>query len=173
VAVANAGNSKRVMTSADGITWTYRTNAADNAWAGVAFGNSTFTAVANSGTSNRVMTSADGITWTSRTAVADVNWGPIAYVNSRFLAISSDTAVPFAQTSTDGITWTQQPIAPFGGGFVANTAITANSRIYISRLQAQSASSVVPSIIFPKAGVGFSYAATNGDTITYQIQEAA
>jgi hypothetical protein len=57
VAVASTGVGNRVMTSPDGITWTSRTSAADNAWYGVTYGNGTFVAVASSGTGNRVMTS--------------------------------------------------------------------------------------------------------------------
>jgi hypothetical protein len=44
------------MTSPDGITWTARTSAADNAWLSVTYGNGLFVAVAISGTGNRVMT---------------------------------------------------------------------------------------------------------------------
>jgi hypothetical protein len=57
VAVAYSGTGNRVMTSPDGITWTIRTSAADNDWAGVTYGNGLFVAVAHSGTGNRVMTS--------------------------------------------------------------------------------------------------------------------
>ena len=37
VAVAINGTGNRVMTSPDGITWTSRTSAADNAWRSVCF----------------------------------------------------------------------------------------------------------------------------------------
>jgi hypothetical protein len=49
------------MTSPDGITWTSRTSAADNAWRSVAYGNGLWVSVAQSGTGNRVMTSGDSI----------------------------------------------------------------------------------------------------------------
>jgi hypothetical protein len=77
VAVSNTGTiSDRVMTSPDGITWTSRTSAADNAWTSVTYGNGVFVAVSsNSGTGNRVMTSPDGITWTSRTNAAETMLG--------------------------------------------------------------------------------------------------
>jgi len=45
------------MTSPDGITWTIRTSAADNAWNGITYGNGLFVAVSATGTGNRVMTS--------------------------------------------------------------------------------------------------------------------
>ena len=53
-AVRIRGN--RVMTSPDGITWTSRTSAADNAWYSVAYGDGLFVAVSGDGT-DRVMTS--------------------------------------------------------------------------------------------------------------------
>ena len=57
VAVSVSGTGNRVMTSPDGITWTLRTSAADNAWRGVTYANGIFVAVASSGIGNRVMTS--------------------------------------------------------------------------------------------------------------------
>ena len=56
MAVADTGTGNRVMTSPDGVTWTARTSAADNAWRGVCYGNGLFVAVADTGTGNRVMT---------------------------------------------------------------------------------------------------------------------
>ena len=45
------------MTSPDGITWTSRTSAVNNAWSSVAYGNGLWVAVSLDGTGNRVMTS--------------------------------------------------------------------------------------------------------------------
>ena len=58
VAVAFTGTGNRVMTSPNGITWTFRASAADNLWYSVAYGNGTFVAVANGGTGNVVVTSS-------------------------------------------------------------------------------------------------------------------
>jgi hypothetical protein len=78
------------MTSPDGITWTSRSSAADNAWRSVTFGNGLFVAVSVNGTGNRVMTSPDGITWTSRTSAANNLWWGVTYGNGLFVAVSSD-----------------------------------------------------------------------------------
>ena len=69
------------MTSPDGITWTIRTSAADNAWGAIAWSPELglFAAVAYTGTGNRVMTSPDGITWTIRTSAAGNSWRAIAW----------------------------------------------------------------------------------------------
>jgi predicted RecA/RadA family phage recombinase len=56
VATSVFGTGNRVMTSPDGINWTIRTSAADNAWTSVCYGNGVFVSVANNGTGNRVMT---------------------------------------------------------------------------------------------------------------------
>jgi hypothetical protein len=57
VSVSYDGSGNRVMTSADGITWTSRTSAADHQWRSVTYANGGFVAVADSGTGTRVMTS--------------------------------------------------------------------------------------------------------------------
>ena len=96
----------------DGITWTTRTSAADNAWRSVIYGNGLFVAVAVSGTSNRVMTSPDGITWTIRTSAADNAWRAVTYGNGLFVAVA-ETAGTGNQvmTSDNGITWTSRTSA--------------------------------------------------------------
>jgi hypothetical protein len=76
------------MTSADGITWTSRTSAADNTWWSVTYGNGLFIAVSTDGTNNRVMTSPDGITWTIRTSAADNQWLSVTYGDGLFVAVS-------------------------------------------------------------------------------------
>jgi hypothetical protein len=64
------------MTSPDGISWTARSSAADNAWHSVCWSKEVglFVAVAYTGTGNRVMTSPDGISWTARSSAADNGW---------------------------------------------------------------------------------------------------
>jgi len=63
------GTGNQIMTSADGITWTSRTSAADNAWRSVTYGDGLFVAVSTTGTGNQVMTSGV-IGITARTAAA-------------------------------------------------------------------------------------------------------
>ncbi len=102
VAVSSTGSGNRVMTSADGITWTPRTSASDSNWQAITYGNNLFVAVGT----NAVMTSADGITWTSRTAV-NGSWDSVAGCGGMFVAVSSLTS-PYVMSSSDGITWTQR-----------------------------------------------------------------
>ena len=78
MAVANSGSGDRVMTSSDGITWTSRSSATDNAWNAVTYGGGKFVAVAGTGSGDRVMTSPDGITWTSR-STTNSDWRSLAY----------------------------------------------------------------------------------------------
>jgi hypothetical protein len=88
VAVAASGTGDRVMTSPDGITWTIRTSAADNAWSSVTHGGGLFVAVSFFGIGDRVMTSPDGIIWTSRTPAADNDWYSVTYGGGLFVAVS-------------------------------------------------------------------------------------
>jgi predicted RecA/RadA family phage recombinase len=111
VAVANTGTGNRVMTSPDGITWTSRASAADNAWHSVVYGDGLFVAVATTGTGNRVMTSPDGITWTSRASAADNGWRSVTYGDGLFVAVASSGTDNRVMTSLDGITWTMRTSA--------------------------------------------------------------
>jgi hypothetical protein len=98
------------MTSPDGINWTSRTSAADNAWTSVAYGNGLWVAVSSSGIGNRVMTSPDGITWTSRTSAADNDWRSVSYGNGLWVAVSAGSG-DMVMTSPDGINWTSRTSA--------------------------------------------------------------
>ena len=115
-AVADAGTTNRVMTSADGgVTWVARTAAAANEWNAVAYGTNLWVAVADTGTGNRVMTSPDGLTWTARTSAADVAWSGVTFGNNLWVAVASsgtngaDTGR--VMTSSDGLTWTKRTAA--------------------------------------------------------------
>jgi hypothetical protein len=103
------------MTSENGIDWTIRTSAADNAWYNVTYGNGLFVAVAYNGSRNRVMTSPDGITWTTRTSAANNAWYSVTYGNSIFVAVASSGSGNRVMTSPDGITWTARNSAADNG----------------------------------------------------------
>ena len=109
-AVATNGTGTRVMTSPDGINWTLRTSAADNAWLSIVWSPSLalFVAVANSGTGNRVMTSSNGTAWTIRTSAADNNWRDVTWSPSLglFVAVADSGTGNRVMTSPDGINWT-------------------------------------------------------------------
>jgi hypothetical protein len=115
VAVASTG---QVMTSPDGLTWTIRTAAANNAWQSVAYGNGEFMAVSNTGTGNRVMTSSDGINWTSQTSAADSNWTEVAYGNNNFVAVAS---------SGTNLIMSASPVVKWGGSSSNNYGTVTSS----------------------------------------------
>jgi hypothetical protein len=110
VAVAVSGTKNRVMTSPDGITWTYQFNPVDINYQSICWSPelSLFVVVSNSGSTNRVMTSPDGINWTNRTTTAndfsDVCWSPELGI---FVATSFTGSL--VMTSPDGIIWTDKP----------------------------------------------------------------
>jgi hypothetical protein len=86
VALAGTG-ANRVMTSADGVTWTARSAAEASSWKSVTYGNGVFVAVSSSWT-NRVMTSTDGVTWTKRTTAESGTWNSVTYGTGVFVAVS-------------------------------------------------------------------------------------
>ncbi len=59
VAVSSSGTGNRIMTSADGITWTVRSSPSSTGWRAICWTpqRSQFVAVSNSGACNRVMVS--------------------------------------------------------------------------------------------------------------------
>jgi hypothetical protein len=109
-AVASSGAGNRIMTSANGNTWTTRTSAVDNSWTSVCWSRELglFCAVSSSGTSNRVMTSPDGLVWTSRSSAADNDWTSVCWSPrlGLFCAVSSSGSGNRIMTSVNGITWT-------------------------------------------------------------------
>ena len=136
VAVAIEGLGNRVMTSPDGINWTYRTSAADsNSWSSVTYaivnGNGLFVAVAYSGSGNRVMTSPDGINWTSRTSAADNSWICVTYgmvndENGLFVAVAYSGSGNRVMTSPDGINWTSRTSADNNWNNVTYAMVNGN-----------------------------------------------
>jgi hypothetical protein len=59
VALNSSGTGNRIMTSADGLSWTVRSSPADLGWRSLCWSpqRSQFAAVSNSGAGNRVMVS--------------------------------------------------------------------------------------------------------------------
>ena len=110
----NSNGGNLVITSTDGINWTYKTAAENNGWSTVTYGNGRFVALAATGT-NRVMTSTDGTNWTSASAVSAIRWNDIIYADQKFVAVG-DGASTRVMSSTDGINWTAVD-APQGGWY--------------------------------------------------------
>lgn len=105
-----AGQTGKLWTSPDGITWTSRTSGfGSNAIHNVAFGNGLWVAVGGNGT---LSTSSDGITWTARTANMSTNLiRYVIYANSLWVAIGNGGGTVNTGGiiySTDGITWTRK-----------------------------------------------------------------
>ena len=125
VAVGNSGD--RVITSADGITWTARSAAGDNdAWRAVTYGNGLFVAVGDTGGTDKIMTSPDGVTWTTRTPPSG-DWKGVTYGNGLFVAVGSSGGINYSMTSSDGgITWTGN------GGAGGGVAITYGNGLFVA-----------------------------------------
>ena len=95
--VAVSYNSPHTMTSADGINWITKFDAASS----IAYGNGIFVAVSNSGNYGAAY-SSDGLTWTvSVYAPADA-WESVVYGNGYFMATSYNGPTMYSQ---DGIHW--------------------------------------------------------------------
>jgi hypothetical protein len=127
VAVSSGGTNddRRVMTSANGETWTLRsipqsTLIEDHrGWRSVAFGNGVFVVVTDRRFDEKppsdppypvdlVMNSPDGITWQFRNAATSADWYSVAFGDGLFVAVSLDGEV---MTSPDGIDWAARTAA--------------------------------------------------------------
>ena len=106
------GPTDRVMTSADGVSWSYAQSTHNGNWNGIAYGNNTFVATASSvgNGSGHAMTSTDGITWTSRTGAANAGWTSVVFGSGKFVAVANN-GTNRVMTSTDGITWSAHAAA--------------------------------------------------------------
>jgi len=126
VAVATYGDGQRVMTSADGITWTLRTPlAAALFYTSITFGAGVFVAVS---ASNDVITSSDAITWTRRTPSSRISWRSITYGGGLFVAVASGGVTNRVMTSPDGITWTGHAASVTGSWI----AVTHGNGIFVA-----------------------------------------
>jgi hypothetical protein len=117
------GNTGKVISSPDAITWTARgtTPMAGKGMVSVAFGGGQFVAIS---TDCYVFTSPDGLTWTARGQVVATAVTALGVVYNaragRFVVVAGGGVG--SSSSADGITWTAGT-APFGGSaFVARLA---------------------------------------------------
>jgi hypothetical protein len=112
IALATSGTGNRLMTSPDGVVWTYAPNGSvpDNDWWDIAWSPELglLVSVARSGENNRVMTSTDGITWTAGLSAANNNWSAVVWSPelSLFVAVSNNGGGSNVMTSPDGFAWT-------------------------------------------------------------------
>jgi len=101
---AAVGNSGKIMTSANGITWTSKASGITNDLYGIVYEEAVnrFAAVGAGGV---ILTSSDGITWETQTSGITTGLRGIAYGAGTFAAVGIGGVV---LTSPDGITWNIQ-----------------------------------------------------------------
>lgn len=116
----NDSNAHSVITSTDGVTWTFQLSAEDNVWRGLAFsptlgaGNGRLVAVASNGT-HRIQYSDDkGVTWSTASAPFAQQWLSVTWSSTLnlFCGVAFDGITSReVMTSSDGITWAAQTAA--------------------------------------------------------------
>jgi len=106
VAVGSGGTGNRIVTSADGTTWTNTGSTVIDPKA-VAYKNNLWVAVGRTG--NSIATSTDGVLWTGRgiTMFSTGSGYCVAFGNNLWVAGGYGGANSIA-TSADGITWTSR-----------------------------------------------------------------
>lgn len=124
------GESGRILTSSDGISWTDRGSGGAASLSRVTYGNGIFVAVGNSSTTGydgTILTSSDGINWTERRSYTESGviekLRDVAYGNGTFVVVGDDAGWPtgftrnsIVLTSSDGISWIERlphPLGPF------------------------------------------------------------
>jgi len=112
VFVAISWGDTDVMTSPDGMSWTYYNTQQDaNTWFGLTYGDSTFVAVSRNGTTGSMYSTDNGQTWTGSVTPEQNRLEGVTYGSSSFVAVASD-GTSRVITSPDGITWTSQSNIP-------------------------------------------------------------
>jgi len=107
-------DTRRVMTSSDGSTWTMRESADDVAsWNCVTYGNGMFVAVAH----DRIMTSSNGFDWTLRESPAVHPWWSVGFGNGLFVAVAWAGTGGRAMSSPDGVEWALRPTSSENSGW--------------------------------------------------------
>ena len=107
-----AGIDGEILTSPDGLAWTYRASGTPNPLTGVGATASLLLAVGF----EQILTSPDGVTWNARTVPAGPTWlRSVVWTGSGFVAVGDQGSV----TSPDGIGWTLAS-AP-GGAAIASS----------------------------------------------------
>ena len=134
--MAAVTSSNLIITSPDGINWTYRESPAIFRLISIAYGNNTFVIVGgtNKGTDNPnyVLTSTNGLTWTLRYGAADNVWRDIVYGNGQFVAVCDGGTWGYGtqgktMISTDkGVNWTLKGVGSYMRDLYWHKIIYAN-----------------------------------------------
>ena len=108
--------SNLIITSSDGINWTYRSSPAIFRLLAAAYGNNTFVIVGITNGTNYSLSSTDGFTWTLRYGAANNPWSGVAFGNGIFVAITETGTWGAGEwfktmVSTNGISWTLSGIS--------------------------------------------------------------
>lgn len=108
VAISGTGSRLGTLSSSDGVSWSYHSNASfNNIWA-ITFGSGKFVAVDANGNQNYgIHWSTDGVTWndTSPGPGHWNSWESVAYGDGIFVAVSGDASTDNSAVSTDGVVW--------------------------------------------------------------------
>jgi len=99
-----------MVTSTDGVTWTYTTGAFVNSCVGVAYGNGRWIVTGGPLTTTSLVTSTNGLSFTDISTATGLPavavYSAIHYANGRWvLGASGSTSGVCMFTSTDGLTW--------------------------------------------------------------------
>jgi hypothetical protein len=118
VAVSYVSTGNSVITSPDGLTWTWSTLSSRDNWSAVAYGRGRFVAIGGVGnSSDTVVYSSDGINWSTSHLPSSRRWSRLTYNGSAgsllFVAVSdirydtpgSNSFVGGVAYSDDGINW--------------------------------------------------------------------
>lgn len=101
IVVANLGGS--VVTSPDGVNWTYRLTGSAANLRCIAYGAGLFVAGGDAGT---ILTSAnEGTNWTAQSSPVGTTLNGMAFLNDLFVAVGASGVI---LTSPDGTNWAQQ-----------------------------------------------------------------
>jgi len=121
--MASVTSSNLIITSSNGIDWTYRSSPAIFALLAVAYGNNTFVIVGTTykGTNNPnyLLTSTNGVTWTLRYGAADNPWKDITYGNGTFIAVcdsgtwGAGTQFKTMISKDNGVNWTLKGVGAY------------------------------------------------------------
>lgn len=157
----NTSIGKETYDSADGVTWTTRSNVWPTADPRpcIAFGAGKFVAPARN--LSAAFHSADGISWTAATLPRSAAWTAIVYGLGKFVAVASNANA--AVYSADGISWSQATLPSSGFrslacGDAAMVAVKPSSAA-----AARSIDGVTwTAVSLPWAGYDWSVAAGNG-----------